>query len=162
MHPHIQELRTIISLAPPILSLTESATSSYSPSNRKEVSGDCPICFTEFEPHTEEIVWCKAACGNNIHKTCFEQWAKTKNGNSAVRCVYWYAAISIISPIEGKVSETNTEMKSRTPWQGDEDSIAKIKSKGRVNQEGYVNVANQLGLPEDRGKNPSFSIITQI
>jgi hypothetical protein len=41
----------------------------------------------EFEPK-EEIVWCKAACGNNIHKKCFDQWAAT-SAESGVRCVYW-------------------------------------------------------------------------
>ena len=55
--------------------------------NRKPVEGDCPICFMEFEPN-ESIVWCKAACGNNIHKHCFEQWAVTTR-SSGVRCVYW-------------------------------------------------------------------------
>ncbi|KAI4129207.1 MAG: hypothetical protein LQ338_002366 [Usnochroma carphineum] len=55
---------------------------------RKEIAGDCPICFMEFEPEKEEIVWCKAACGNNIHKHCFEQWAKSQ-GMTKVTCVYW-------------------------------------------------------------------------
>lgn len=54
---------------------------------RKPVEGDCPICFMEFEPN-ETLVWCKAACGNNIHKTCFEQWAATTR-ESGVRCVFW-------------------------------------------------------------------------
>ena len=36
---------------------------------------------------------------------------------------------------------------SRTTWQGDEDSIKKIKNAtGKVNGEGYVNVAAELGL----------------
>lgn len=42
----------------------------------------------EFEPDTEEIVWCRAACGNNIHEACFNQWAATK-GAQGVCCVYW-------------------------------------------------------------------------
>lgn len=57
-------------------------------SNRKPVDGDCPICFMPFEPEKEEIIWCKAACGNNIHKDCFEQWAKSSSGRE-VKCVYW-------------------------------------------------------------------------
>ena len=40
---------------------------------------------------------------------------------------------------------------SRTPWQGDEDSIKKIKEKGKMNDEGYVNVASELGLSGRRG-----------
>ncbi|KAK3171139.1 hypothetical protein OEA41_003223 [Lepraria neglecta] len=72
------ELREIFAAAPTPAS-SETSADADSPSNRKEVSGNCPICFTEFEPETEEIVWCKAACGNNLHKTCFEQWAKSQS-----------------------------------------------------------------------------------
>ncbi|KAL9004521.1 MAG: hypothetical protein Q9188_002678 [Gyalolechia gomerana] len=110
------ELREILSQAPLPAS---SVAAPSAPSNRKEVAGDCPICFMEFEPENEEIVWCKAACGNNIHKHCFEQWAKSQKRMSDV---------------------------SRTPWHGDEESIEKIKTEGRKNREGYVNVASQLGL----------------
>lgn len=41
---------------------------------------------------------------------------------------------------------------SRTLWQEDEDANRKIKTKGRVNEEGYVNVGDQLGLPAERGE----------
>ncbi|KAK4103557.1 hypothetical protein N658DRAFT_389942, partial [Parathielavia hyrcaniae] len=43
---------------------------------RKPVEGDCPICFCELEG--EAVVWCRAACGQNVHKGCFETWAATK------------------------------------------------------------------------------------
>lgn len=69
----------------------------------------------------EDIVWCKAACGNNVHRLCFEQWAKSKPGE--VKCVF-----------------------CRTPWEGDEDSIKRISKGGQLNDEGYVNVASELGL----------------
>ncbi|MCJ1485952.1 hypothetical protein MMC06_006128 [Schaereria dolodes] len=126
------ELREIFSLAPALASSQASSSAdSESPSNRKAISGDCPICFIGFKPDTEEILWCKAACGNNIHKGCFEQWATSQKGKE-VRCVY-----------------------CRTPWQGDEDSLKAIKSikeKGVVNEEGYVNVAEHLGISGARGK----------
>ncbi|MCJ1298910.1 hypothetical protein MMC08_001701 [Hypocenomyce scalaris] len=116
------ELREVFSFAPPLPSSQVSGASTTHPNNRKEVSGDCPICFTEFEPDKEEIVWCKAACGNNIHKECFEQWARSQKGKE-VRCVY-----------------------CRAPWQGDEDSLRNTKVKRKINDEGYVNVAAELGL----------------
>ncbi|MCJ1369447.1 hypothetical protein MMC20_000658 [Loxospora ochrophaea] len=119
------ELRTIFATAPTPASSPTSSTSTQ-PSNRKPATGDCPICFTEFEPETEEIVWCKAACGNNIHKTCFEQWAASQKGKG-VNCVY-----------------------CRTPWQGDEDSLKRIKAKGKVSANGYVNVAEELGISGER------------
>ena len=73
----------------------------------------------------DDILWCKAACGNNIHRHCFEQWAKSKAGQ--VKCVY-----------------------CRTPWKGDEDSIKRISKSKTVNMEGYVNVASELGLSVHR------------
>lgn len=48
----------------------------------------------EFEPDKEDIVWCKAACGNNIHKVCFDKWAATQRAQG-VRCVYW----CVLSPL---------------------------------------------------------------
>lgn len=80
----------------------------------------------EFEAG-EDILWCKGACGNNIHRTCFEQWAKSKPG--AAKCVY-----------------------CRTPWKGDEDSIKRIAKGGvgAVGHEGYVNVGGELGLSSER------------
>ncbi|KAI4088021.1 MAG: hypothetical protein LQ344_006396 [Seirophora lacunosa] len=114
------ELREIFSHAPaPASAAVEEAADKGGPSNRKEIAGDCPICFMEFDRENEEIVWCKAACGNNIHKHCFEQWAKSQR----------------------RMADVN-----RTPWQGDEDSIAEIKTQGQMNSEGYVNIASQLGL----------------
>jgi len=107
---------------------SNTSASSDAPSNRKEVSGDCPICFTEFDAEIDDIVWCKAACGNNIHRDCFEQWAKSQAGKQ-VNCVY-----------------------CRTPWQGDEESIKRIASAGKVNKDGYVNVAGELGLSGVRGR----------
>jgi hypothetical protein len=75
----------------------------------------------------DEVIWCKGACGNNIHRECFEQWAKSKPGE--VRCVY-----------------------CRTPWKGDEGSIKRITKSGAstVNHEGYVNVGSELGLSSER------------
>jgi len=43
---------------------------------RKPIDGDCPVCVMEFEEAENtrrEIVWCKAACGQNVHRRCFEQ-----------------------------------------------------------------------------------------
>ncbi|GFN12819.1 RING finger protein [Aspergillus tubingensis] len=92
--------------------------------NRKPVEGDCPICFMEFEPDKEEIVWCRAACGNNIHKTCFQKWAATQQAQG-VRCVY-----------------------CRSPWQADTGNMKldELVKGANVDSDGYVNVADQLGL----------------
>lgn len=37
----------------------------------------------------EALVWCKASCGNNAHKQCFDRWAAAKRNNGQqVTCVY--------------------------------------------------------------------------
>jgi len=122
------ELREILANAPPILT----ADNTSRDGNRKPVEDDCPICCCEFEPKKEEIVFCKAACGNNIHKTCFEQWAASKKAASGgVTCPF-----------------------CRTPWVGDEDMMKNIAKTGRRNADGYVNVAQQLGISGQRGECP--------
>ncbi|KAL1621521.1 hypothetical protein SLS54_005542 [Diplodia seriata] len=116
------ELVEIFSKAPPI----PSGVPGENDGGRKSVEGDCPICCEDFESTGDAIVWCKAACGNNVHKTCFEQWAATKGGHN-VTCPY-----------------------CRTPWAGDEDMLKDIVKTGEKNAEGYVNVASQLGLDSER------------
>ncbi|CAM1504716.1 Fc.00g023070.m01.CDS01 [Cosmosporella sp. VM-42] len=87
------ELRNIFAAAPPISAPRDAEAES---NKRKPLESDCPICFCEFESQ-EAVVWCKAACGQNIHKQCFETWARTKTGGK-VTCPF-----------------------CRSQWQGDED-----------------------------------------
>ena len=129
------ELQLIFSNAPSssLAYPASSAPATTESSNRKPIEGDCPICFTPFAPEEEEIVFCRAACGNNIHAECFEQWAKSQAGKE-VRCVY-----------------------CRTPWQGDEEQVRRIcrdktRQGGKSNGEGYVNVAEELGMSGARGR----------
>jgi len=118
------ELREIFKGAPPIP--TDTSDSNETEGNRKPIEGECPICFQEYEPEYNELVWCKAACGQNMHKSCFDQWMAAQRGLT-VRCVF-----------------------CRTPWEVDHGGIASLPQTGAVNAEGYVNVANQFGMSEDR------------
>ncbi|KAL9097243.1 MAG: hypothetical protein Q9165_000670 [Trypethelium subeluteriae] len=129
------ELREIFANAPPIPSGSLSDSPSSSSSHRKPIEDDCPICCCPFETEgddADDIVWCKASCGNNIHKTCFEQWAATK------KVANYGSAAQVTCPF------------CRSPWQGDEDSLKKIAKCGAKNAEGYVNVAEQLGISQER------------
>ncbi|KAI3338088.1 hypothetical protein F4824DRAFT_98076 [Ustulina deusta] len=121
------ELREIFESAPPIEIAGDSNDKSHDP-NRKQIEGDCPICFTPFEG-PEDTVYCRATCGQNMHKECFAMWAATKrqSARDAVTC-----------PM------------CRSPWEGDEDMVAKIKNTGIAGPDGYVNVADQLGISDIR------------
>jgi hypothetical protein len=122
------ELTEIFAKAPATpQSSGDAPTSTDTGGFRKPIEGDCPVCVMEFDESdkSEEILWCRAACGNNIHRHCFEQWAKSKPGQ--VKCVY-----------------------CRTPWTADEDSIKRISKSGVINAEGYVNVAGELGISAHR------------
>ncbi|MCJ1476629.1 hypothetical protein MMC13_005297 [Lambiella insularis] len=118
------ELREIFAQAP-LPPSSQSSTTKADP-NRKPVEGDCPICFTEMEEEKDDLVFCQAKCGNNLHKECLEQWANSRAGKPTT-CVY-----------------------CRTPWQADEGVIKRVKTTGKVNDEGYVNVAAELGLSGTR------------
>ncbi|KAM3474958.1 hypothetical protein MY5147_004013 [Beauveria neobassiana] len=49
--------------------------------NRKAVEGECAICYNDFESgedaQSRAVVWCRAGCGQNLHKTCFDRWARS-------------------------------------------------------------------------------------
>jgi hypothetical protein len=53
---------------------------------RKPIDGQCPICVFDMEPG-EDIVWCRASCGQNFHQGCFEKWRQSKMGGR-ITCVY--------------------------------------------------------------------------
>ncbi|KAH8648476.1 hypothetical protein BX600DRAFT_517861 [Xylariales sp. PMI_506] len=123
------ELVEIFANAPPI-EVGEDAEAPKEDKNRKAIEGDCPICFMPFEG-ADVTVYCRATCGQNIHKECFEMWAATKrkspNASSKVTC-----------PM------------CRSIWQGDEDMVKKITNTGKLGSDGYVNVADQLGISRIR------------
>lgn len=106
------ELQEIFASAPPIVD--ETGAGGEKDKNRKEVDGDCPICFEEMGDGKEEVVWCKAACGQNIHKQCFEMWSATKKKSDGV-------GAKVTCPY------------CRSVWEGDDDMLKKINKSGRKN-----------------------------
>jgi hypothetical protein len=124
-----QELRDLFKNAAPIPSTDPAETAEASEDgNRKPIEGECPICYTDFEPESESIVYCKAGCGNNVHKDCMQKWMAANSGKAT--CPY-----------------------CRTKW-AEEDVGAfggNISLEGAATtEEGYVNVAGQLGLSGER------------
>lgn len=115
------ELAEIFSRAPPI----PTDVGEDSKGNRKPTDGECPICYMDLDEEHNKLVWCKAQCGHNLHKSCFDQWAKSQAGQE-VRCVY-----------------------CRTPWETDVDVNA-VRKAGEQGEDGYTNVAEQFGLSRAR------------
>ncbi|KAF1960126.1 hypothetical protein CC80DRAFT_378230, partial [Byssothecium circinans] len=97
--------------------------------NRKPIEGECPICYADFELNDRKnIVYCKASCGNNVHRDCMQSWATVKAGKAT--CPY-----------------------CRARWEEDVGATfdGKVEFEGAVRgEDGYVNVARQLGLSGGR------------
>lgn len=42
---------------------------------RKPITEDCGICYEPIH-HLKDAVWCRASCGQNVHRECFNNWRK--------------------------------------------------------------------------------------
>ncbi|KAF7863245.1 hypothetical protein EAF04_007327 [Stromatinia cepivora] len=47
--------------------------------------GDCPLCFEPIA-QDEDAEWCRAQCGQNVCKGCFEQWRVSLLGRRQLTC----------------------------------------------------------------------------
>jgi hypothetical protein len=116
-------------------------------SSRKPLQENgCPICFCLFDGR-ENIVWCKAQCGTNIHEVCFDRWKET-NGQEGATCVL-----------------------CRQPWQeGSAEAVAEAVTEAftetlgeegdEVGSDEYINAADELDIGGVRGYasyNPWFT-----
>ncbi|KAF2706036.1 hypothetical protein K504DRAFT_414181 [Pleomassaria siparia CBS 279.74] len=119
------ELRSVLKTAAPIPYADAEAESSDG--NRKAIEGDCPICYSDLDmAETNNIVYCKAACGNNVHKDCMASWIAAKAGKPT--CPY-----------------------CRALWEDVSLPVGKVNLQGATrNEDGYLNVASQLGLSGQR------------
>lgn len=72
-------------------------------------------------------MWCRASCGQNVHWVCFEMWKGGKSGGTCPVC--------------------------RSEWEVDPELVSRVvrdEATG-TGSEGYVNVAEQLGINPHRG-----------
>jgi hypothetical protein len=117
------ELQSIFESAPDIYA--SQSQSQEESDKRKPIEGDCPICYCELKKEEEKkpsLVWCAAACGHNFHTQCFKLWARNKSG-AGVTC-----------PM------------CRSAWKIDEKLATTVQKSEAKPSEGYLNVADQLGL----------------
>lgn len=120
----LDEVRDIFWNAP--LPAENSKEAAETDKKRKPIEGDCPICFETMETG-EALVWCEAACGQNLHRDCFETWARTKRSSAGgVTCPY-----------------------CRSKWKG-KVNLASVKAHAEIGHEGYLNVARPLGISTTR------------
>jgi uncharacterized Zn-finger protein len=98
--------------------------------NRKPIEGECPICYDELDPKNDDIVYCKTSCGNNVHKACMQSWIQVAARGKAT-CPYCRATWDTEEAFDGNLGDVDTKGLQR-------------------NEDGYVNVAGQLGLSGER------------
>lgn len=125
------ELRELIKNAPPIPGVEtdgKDGTEKEGESNRKPIEGECPICYDDLGDK-EATVYCKSSCGNNVHKDCMQKWVAMSRGKAT--CPYCRAKWAEDSGFQGKLGSIDTSGLAR-------------------NEDGYVNVAGQLGLTGER------------
>ena len=124
-----EELRELFKNAAPIPSADPTDTTTLAEDgNRKPIEAECPICYVEFDAEKDQIVYCKTGCGNNVHKDCMQKWSAAKAGKTT--CPY-----------------------CRAQWDEDDGGLptGKVDLEGASRTEdGYVNVAGQLGLSGER------------
>ncbi|KAH7094682.1 hypothetical protein FB567DRAFT_430261 [Paraphoma chrysanthemicola] len=125
------ELRETLKNAPPIPGVETDPTDAHGEQdgNRKPIEGECPICYDELEAGKDAIVYCKASCGNNVHKDCMQKWISMTRGKAT--CPYCRATWSAEDGFDGKLGTIDTKGLER-------------------NEDGYMNVAGQLGLSGER------------
>jgi hypothetical protein len=124
------ELREVIKNAPPIpgVETDRKDGTETTDGNRKAIEGECPICYDDLDDK-EAIVYCKASCGNNVHKTCMQNWMAASRGKAT--CPYCRAKWEEDTGFGGKLGGVDTQGLQR-------------------NEDGYVNVGSQLGLSGQR------------
>lgn len=52
---------------------------------RRPVEGDCGICMSALRDDNssdEDLVWCRAQCGNNFHRGCLREWIDHRSGGN--------------------------------------------------------------------------------
>lgn len=124
------ELDDILASAPPIPVSGAPDPTEGTKDKRKKVEGDCPICFMDLLVDGKDtVVWCRAACGQNFHTDCFQTWARIKGSTSS----------HVTCPL------------CRSPWEGSNSVVGSLNLNQAVRSEGYINVADQLGISRMRG-----------
>jgi hypothetical protein len=125
------ELRQVLKNAPPIPGVETDPTDAESEQdgNRKPIEGECPICYENLKADGDPIVYCKTSCGNNVHKECMQSWIASTRGKPT--CPYCRAAWEADAGFDGKVGDIDLK-------------------DVQLNEDGYANVAGQLGLSGER------------
>jgi hypothetical protein len=64
---------------------------------RQSLDEECIICKESCKDTAlKELTWCKATCGHNLHKACFEEWRPlVEKSRGGLRCILWYVKLLI-------------------------------------------------------------------
>ena len=64
------------------------------PTQRRPL-GPCYICYEQTE-RSDDAVWCRSSCGQNVCNECFELWRRSQEGVRELRCGFWYVMLSLL------------------------------------------------------------------
>ena len=115
---------------------------------RKEIEGDCAICMEEMiegkNDRKNALVWCQGQCGQNIHKQCFNEWAKNQiSSGDEVTCPYCRTRWANSEDYGGNSGSNGRGGRGRTSGGDYGDSV----------NEGYLNFGEEQG--QDRYRDTS-------
>lgn len=54
--------------------------------SRREVEGDCPICFDPLGSSLAQLTYCSRTCGVNFHKACIQMWTRQSSQRGNPTC----------------------------------------------------------------------------
>ena len=90
-HPPIRRSTPAVAVAPLHSPSRREVLPRRAPANvaiRKPLTNPCYICYEAFEG-LDDATFCRARCGQNVHRECFEQWIRGKERDQ-VTCSFWF------------------------------------------------------------------------
>ncbi|KAM3069442.1 hypothetical protein ACMFMF_008659 [Clarireedia jacksonii] len=96
--------------------------------HRELIEGHCLICMDELQP-SDDLVWCEATCGKNVHHQCMNTWINEKHSEDCTATCTYCRSFWIFPWREERLCE-----------------IVDLRRDGFMTRSGYLNVAQELGM----------------
>lgn len=117
-------------------------------SSRKEVEGDCPICFDSLlssgttsntNNNLSQLTYCRGACGSNFHKSCIQIWTGQPSQRGRPTCP------ACRQPWVDNNNDERRKRRHNQQQQHQSSGARRSPSSGVRNEEGYENLGSLQG-----------------